>query len=105
MTTTIERFRPIFMVVTFGFLGAAFYLTYRPFRTRAGGKQASNATAATRGGQRSKIMAFNKLMLWAVTVIAVVFLFFPQTMTNLFASPDQFTADMDRTVISIEGMT
>ena len=50
-------------------------------------------------------MTLNKVMLWAVTVIAVVFLSFPQTVTNLFASNDGFTADMDRTVISIEGMT
>ena len=80
------------MVVTFGFLGLAFYLTYRPRRTTA-------------GRHRSNIMTMNKVMLWAVTVIAVVFLFFPQTVTGLFASNDVFTADMDRTVISIEGMT
>ena len=44
-------------------------------------------------------------MLWTVTVIVIVFLFFPQTVTNLFASSDKITADMQKTVISIEGMT
>lgn len=81
----MEDYRPIFMVVTFAFLGLAFYLTYR-------------------SRNRSGVMTFNKVMLWAVTVIAVVFLFSPQV-TDLFASADKFTADMDRTVISIEGMT
>ena len=36
MRGSIETYRPIFMVVTFGFLGMAFYLTYRP-RTVAQG--------------------------------------------------------------------
>lgn len=105
MTTAIERFRPLFMVVTFGFLGAAFYLTYRPRRTMSGGSQGNDERAATRGRPRSAIMTFNKLMLWAVTVVAVVFLFFPQAITGLLASSDEFTADMDRTVVAIEGMT
>ena len=30
MKGSIETYRPVFMVVTFGFLGTAFYLTYRP---------------------------------------------------------------------------
>ena len=50
-------------------------------------------------------MTMNKVMLWAVTVIVIVFLFFPGSMTGLFTSNDVFTADMDRTVIKIEGMT
>mgnify|MGYP007026207506 CR=1 FL=1 len=79
------------MVVTFAFLGVAFYLTYR----RRG--------AAT--ARASKVMAFNKVMLWAVTVIVAVFLFFPQLTTNLFATSDEFTANMERTVITVEGMT
>jgi hypothetical protein len=47
----------------------------------------------------------NKIMLWAVTVMAVVFLFFPQAITGLFASGTEITADMDRTVIKVVGMT
>ncbi len=91
MTAFVEQYRPLFMVVTFGILAWAFYLTYRP-------------RAAASGG-RATIMSLNKVMLWAVTAIAVVFLFFPQTVTSLFASNDVFTADMDRTEIAIEGMT
>jgi len=50
-------------------------------------------------------MTFNKILLWAVTVLAVMFLFFPQLVTNALASNDQFTDDMQKTVIQIEGMT
>lgn len=104
MTTLLQDYRPIFIFVTFGFLGAAFCLTYRP--RRAAGKVTESGTSpAARDQSRSKIMTMNKVMLWTVTLIAVVFLFFPQTVTNLFASNDEITADMNQTVISIEGMT
>ena len=86
------------MVVTFGFLGAAFYLTYRPRPTTASAGEASRAPV-------SRVMALNKIMLWAVTVMAVVFLFFPQAMTSLLGPTNEITADMTRTVIQIEGMT
>ena len=33
---SMETYRPIFMVVTFGFLGMAFYFTYRPRRMAKG---------------------------------------------------------------------
>jgi hypothetical protein len=102
MTTFVEDYRPIFMVVTFGFLGLAFYLTYRP---RRGAASADGSPVVNIGRRRATIMSLNKAMLWAVTVIAVVFLFFPQSVTSLFASNDGFTTDMERTVISIEGMT
>ena len=84
------------MVVTFGFLATAFYFAYRPRRGASGS-----------GAPASKIMALNKIMLWAVTVIAIVFLFFPNTITNLMASGDEdlFTPDMQRTVLQVEGMT
>ncbi len=85
------------MVVTFGFLAGAFYLTYRP-RHLAGN---------TGSAPQAKIMVFNKIMLWAVTAVAVVFLFFPHVVTDLMASGDgdDFTPDMQRTVLHIEGMT
>ena len=91
MTTFVEEHRVLFMSVTIGILAWAFYLTYR---------KRPNAH-----GSRSKIMAFNKGMLWVVTALVIVFLFFPQTITNLMASNDGFTSDMDRTFVTIEGMT
>ena len=86
MTTFAEQYRPILMAVTLAFLAWAFYVTYR-------------------SSIRSPAMTFNKVMLWAVTVAVVGLLFFPTLLTDFVAPGDQFTADMDRTVISIEGMT
>ena len=98
MTTFVVDYQPIFMVVSFGFLGFAFYLTYRPRPTTANGGEAGRAPAA-------RMMALNKIMLWAVTVMVVGFLFFPLAITSLFTPEDEITADMTRTVIQIEGMT
>ena len=45
----------------------------------------------------------------SVTIVAAVFLFCPQTMTSLFTPngeiTDEFTDELTRTVIQIEGMT
>lgn len=97
ITTYLEDYRPIFMVLTFGFLGFAFYLIYLPQGTRANDDR-STVPAST-------IMTFNKVMLWAVTLVVIVSLFFPQATSSLLATRDKFTKDMDQTVIRIEGMT
>lgn len=105
MTQALETYRPVFMAVTFGFLGFAFYLTYRP-RHAAGGTAADcGGPAVTTGKWRFNMMTMNKVMLWAVTAIAVVFLFFPQYVTGLFAEDTEITADMTRMVLRVEGMT
>ena len=98
MTAYLQEYRPYFMVVTFGFLGFAFYLTYRPRPSTATTDEAGRAPGA-------RMMALNKIMLWAVTVMAVAFLFFPQAMTSLLTPEDEITAGMTRTVIQIEGMS
>jgi hypothetical protein len=95
MMTFIEDYRPAFMAVTFAFLGGAFYMSYRP---------------RPAGAPRSRLMWFNRAVLWAVTAAVVVMLFFPQLFTSLVQSPDQstadaFTDDMRLTVIAVEGMT
>ena len=89
MMTVLEEYRPIFMVVTFGLLGSAFYLTYHP--------------RATPTGARSNLMAFNKIILWAVMLIAVVMLFFPQAVPGLFASSSRFTC-LVKVVVSLKTM-
>ena len=105
MTAVMQEYRPIFMVVTFAFLGLAFYLTYRPRRIATTAADNSGLSSTSRSGSRSNIMTMNKVLLWAVTVIAVVFLFFPQAFTSFGTANDEFTFDMDRTVLNIEGMT
>jgi hypothetical protein len=119
------------MVVTFGFLGMAFYFTYRPRHAAAaqaaccspqvalvqnGQSETDCCSTQPAGGhsvaatanaaRRFNMMALNKVMLWAVTVLAVVFLFFPKYVTQLLATPDQpITAEMRQTELRIEGMT
>ena len=112
IASALEAYRPLFMVVTFGFLAMAFYFTYRP-------RPAAVATAdccapspvqsdcgAPPRRFRFNMMAMNKVMLWGVTALAVVFLFFPQYVTSLIGTGNEtITADMTRSEIRIEGMT
>lgn len=76
------------MVVTFGLLGFAFYLTYRPGAVK-----------------QTKIMALNKAMLWGVTLFVALLLFYPQLLTQFASTDGGFTSDMTQTVVKIEGMT
>ena len=105
MVATLEAYRPLLMVVTFGFLGTAFYFTYRPKGIKAGQEDCCPPEAAG-GRRRFNMMTMNKVMLWAVTAMAIVFLFFPQFVTGLL-SPDNgtITPDMNRVALTVEGMT
>ena len=105
MIQALETYQPLFMAVTFSFLGTAFYFTYRPHRAVAGGTDCCAPVSVT-GKRRFNMMTLNKVMLWGVTVMAVVFLFPPGLVTGMFA-PDsgEFTADMQQTHFTVEGMT
>ena len=105
MIAAIEEYRTYMMVVTFSFLGMAFYFTYRP-RRAAAGQEDCCAPAANSGPRRFNMMTMNKVMLWSVTALAIVFLFFPQLVTGML-TPDtgEFTADMDRTTVKVMHMT
>jgi len=112
---TLEVYRPLFIVVTFGFLGAAFYFTYRPKKATASAGHGCCATEPAEGdaccvpaGKRPfNMMALNKVMLWVVTVLAVAFLFFPSYVGLLFGTGDDVvvTESMNRSVFQIDGMT
>lgn len=125
IASTLEAYRPAFMVVTFGFLGAAFYFTYRPKKTAAGSGDdccAPQATAAhdcctpepvasgdccaPTSSRRFTMMTLNKAMLWGVTVMAVAFLFFPSYVGAFLGGDGKtVTENMNRAVINVEGMT
>lgn len=106
IASALEAYRPIFMVVTFCFLGMAFYFTYRPRHAANAVSDCCSPQVSPVGKRRFNMMAFNKVMLWTVTLLAVVFLFFPQFVTGLIATgSDQITADMTRTEVKIVGMT
>lgn len=111
----MESYRPVFIALTFGFLAAAFYFTYRPRRAASTGDCCATAhdrcspTGPARP-RRFNMLAFNKIMLWGVTVLAVAFLFFPSYMGLLLAgrSDAGVTGQGDplvrQTVIAVEGM-
>lgn len=115
IAATLETYRPLFIVVTFGFLGAAFYSTYRPKKAAAetGHDCCPTESAVAKGcctptaKGRFNMMASNKVMLWVVTVLAVAFLIFPSYVGVLFGTNDAaaVTKDMSRAVFQIEGMT
>ncbi len=67
-----EPLRPFFAVITFGFLGAAFYMTYRK---RPADVCEPDSVCATRGVDR--VQRFNRIMLWIAVVVAMIVLTFP----------------------------
>lgn len=113
----LEAYRPLFIVLTFGFLAAAFYLTCRPRKSQATEGDCCStahdccAVPTGRKKRRFSMMAMNKVMLWAVTLLAVLFLFFPKYVSFFLASNQTeseatTTNQLVRyTTISIEGMT
>jgi len=115
IATTIEAYRPVLIIVTFGFLAAAFYFTYRPKKAVAGGAHAccaadveeSEDCCAPVSKHRFNMMSLNKAMLWVVTAFAVAFLLFPSYVGVLFGTSDAsaVTAHMNQAVFKIEGMT
>ena len=68
-TTTRQR---VYVVITIGFLGAAFYATYRKQPTE---ECAPGSVCETRGVDR--VNRFNRVMIWIATLVAVVALTFP----------------------------
>ncbi|WP_419581591.1 mercuric transporter MerT family protein [Stieleria magnilauensis] len=111
IASTLEEYRPYFMVITIGFLGAAFYFTYRPKSsdsdccvTEASGGDACCDTAAR---STLSMLTVNKVMLWIVTAAAIAFLFFPSCVGVFVNGSDTTTVteQMTQTVIKIEGMT
>jgi len=113
----LEAYRPLFIVLTFGFLAAAFYFTYRPRKSQTGDGDccatAHDCCAVPKEGtkRRFSMMTVNKVMLWAVTLLAVLFLFFPKYVSFFLASQkaENETTALNplvrKTTIAIEGMT
>lgn len=113
IAATLEAYRPLFIVVTCGFLGAAFYFTYRPKKAIEVGSDCC-AVEATGGDDccspskwRFTMMTMNKVMLWGVTVVAIAFLFFPSYAGMLFGTGNSaaVTENMNQAVFQIDGMT
>ncbi|HUY90101.1 MAG TPA: mercuric transporter MerT family protein [Pirellulales bacterium] len=120
IAATLEAYRPLFIVLTFGFLAAAFYFTYRPKKAAAVAGHGCCATepaegedcCAPTGKRRFTMLTLNKAMLWVVTVLAVAFLGFPSYVGALFgtgtrtgAAASDYLDVMNRAVFQVDGMT
>ena len=70
-----EPLRPYFLVLTYGLLGAAFYLAYRPTTAACGPGGACEMPRANRAGE---------LMLWIAAVVVVLTTAFPLYSIYLF---------------------
>ncbi len=65
---TLEKWRPLFMAVTFGFLGLAFFFTYRKREVTC-----EDGTCKVKTAGKAQIIT-----LWTVAVLAVALAFYPQ---------------------------
>ena len=109
----LESYRPVFSTLTIGFLTAAFYFTYWPKQTVTGGAYCITdccSNSGTSKRNRFNMMSMNKIMLWAVTVVAVVFMLFPNYIGFILArreSDEVITSSnplIRTTFVDIEGM-
>lgn len=115
-----ERYRPIFLGVSFALLGATFYFTYRPrpkMAVNADAGQKSESCCAAERESRGPIITkkwtlqrLNHSMLWVVTLIVLAFASFPNYVGHLSSNTGLrntlVTRDgLDTVVIAIDGMT
>ena len=70
-----EPLRPYLLVVTYGLLGLAFHLTYRPARVECGPAEACEMPRASRAG---------KVVLWIAAIVVVLATAFPLYSVYLF---------------------
>jgi copper chaperone CopZ len=89
IASALESYRPVFSVLTVGFLATAFYFTYR---------RTSDCCRPNR------LALANKVILWGVTILALAFLSFPRYIGAILR-PSSVATEGAGTVIVIEGMT
>lgn len=70
-----EPFRPYLLVITYGLLASAFYLTYRPASSVCAPGEACEMPAASRTGRAA---------LWIATVVVLLMAAFPLYSAYLF---------------------
>lgn len=107
-----ERLRPYFLGLTLGLLGLAFYVSYRKPKAAC----ADGAVCATGS---SKAARWNKIMLWSLTFLVIVFAAFPYYAgvlssalarspghkTIASASKAEAPRKLSTVVIQVQGMT
>ena len=110
VSATFEQYRSIFMVVTFGFIAAAFYFAYRPVKvssTEEGEAWSASGKACCPPAKVWTLQRLNRAMLWVVTVVAVSFLFFPSYIGAFLEDRESLALNdnYDTVTLSISGMT
>ena len=119
-----EKWRPVLLPLTFVLLASAFYLTFRkpvaagvnagsvpddddsPFATHA--DTSAEADCCPHASTRSlSVNRLNKVILVIATVFVFVFALFPNYSSFLLGTGDDLDhrGDLDRVVVTVEGMT
>ncbi|RMH80069.1 MAG: mercury transporter MerT [Calditrichaeota bacterium] len=92
-----EKYRPIFIVFTLGFLGFAYYRVYRKPKEEC---EPGSACATPNANRR------NKILLWIVTVVALGLMAFPYIAPNLVRTGQvQATTNVTTAVLEVHNMT
>jgi copper chaperone CopZ len=117
IAATLEAYRPLFITLTFGFLAAAFHFTYRPRSSQTSNgdccSTAKDGCAVPNGETKWRFArtTLNQAILWGVTLLAVLFLFFPKyaefVLANREAANETTAANLlvRKTTIAIDGMS
>jgi mercuric ion transport protein len=75
LARSFEPFRPFLLILTYGLLGAAFYVAYRPARAACGPGEACEMPRVNRAGV---------VLLWIAAVVVVLTTAFPWYSVYLF---------------------
>ncbi len=94
--SSLEKYRHLFMLVTFAFIGTSFYLTYR--------KKKSDVCCDI---NKIKVDRIKKVTLWVITAVAVGLMLFPYLYGHFGRSGTvaPISDDLQKVVIKVEGMT
>ncbi|MFQ5686449.1 MAG: mercuric transporter MerT family protein [Candidatus Scalindua sp.] len=94
--SSLEKYRPLFMIVTFAFIGTAFYLTYR--------KKKNDECCDI---NKVKMDRIKKIVMWVITAVAVGLMLFPYLYGHFGRSDSvaPMSDDLQKVVIKVEGMT
>lgn len=65
--SSLERYRPLFITITFAFIGVAFYFAYRK-------KKTADACCDINDIKKNRV---KKVILWVITALAVGLVLFP----------------------------
>ncbi|KKL78084.1 hypothetical protein LCGC14_2028340 [marine sediment metagenome] len=94
--SSLEKYRVMFMIITFVFIGMAFYLTYR--------KKKNDECCDI---NKVKMDRIKKIALWVIATVAVGLLLFPYAYGTFSKSPTvvPMNDNLHQVVIKVEGMT